>query len=205
MATLNLPYDTTDYVTELQSRLNAVLPATAIDELASLFREASLVNVTTTIFAAEVQSRLDAVGPSTTNDDMRYLAWLVGSMSNKNQADIQTLITAVNAIDINPIAPVRTGYIATGSLSSGASEDDKYVDIVIAPVADVTRAKITFDGGATNGVDSRHASYINFPDEASGVYSSKVTFRFINTSTIRISCVEGNVSIIYGRWTVEGI
>lgn len=134
----NISLNTTTFYSELQSRLDAVTSATPSTELIKLFRISELYDgANYTTFAAELQSRLNAVASTTTNTDLLKLAASFSKIDNKNQSDIQTLLTNVASLPDTDYFDTALGPLVDKAYLDASLQDivtEAYLDTNLQPL-----------------------------------------------------------------------
>ena len=92
------------------------------------------------------------------------------------------------------VKSVQTGYASSSSLSAGAGEDAKYLDVTVTSV-DATKSVVAFQGGAgaLTG-DARRKS------GATDAY--ECTVRLTSATNLRIAISSATPVALAGRWTI---
>lgn len=97
------------------------------------------------------------------------------------------------SVAASPIKSIQTGYVNTGTVSTGTGEETRYLDVTISAV-NPAKAVIEFIGGSGNNASNS----MNY----NGANSFKCTTRFVNATTLRIMTLNTATTTIVGRWTV---
>lgn len=90
---------------------------------------------------------------------------------------------AISAVP-SGIVGVQTGYVSSGSPSSGATEDTQYIDTTITAVANVNKCLVIVQ-------------------VAAGSSSSNFTARLTSTTNVRVSCASASATMRARFYVVE--
>lgn len=99
----------------------------------------------------------------------------------------------------SPIKSIQSGFVASGTLSSGSGEDAKYIDVTISAVT-TSKCAVQFDGGF-GGSASAGAYFVSTGTSAVTIIASA---RLTSPTNLRISTSSSNSNItnLAGRWQV---
>lgn len=98
------------------------------------------------------------------------------------------------SVSASPIKSIQSGWVNTGSLSTGTGEEGRYVDITIAAV-NAAKAIICFQGAGSDGLVVNATVY-------SDGNTTFVTKRLVNSTTLRLMIATTGADFLVGRWSV---
>ena len=101
-----------------------------------------------------------------------------------------TRIPAISSV----VRAVQTGYVDSNTLTAGAGEEAKYLDVTIASV-NINKCIMFFDGGGSAGANEPFY-------KAGDVESAQCTTKLTTATNLRISSPFSGDDAIGGRWTV---